>query len=161
MKKIAEELRKGDVEGLFIVNSHESEKATRLEQQGWEALKDNPAFEVAWKRRDTVFRTELPNTVPLIPDVKVSAGPFEWMVKRKSESVPRKEEFKRIRQLEPDTVEKLEKISNNLAASSERTVRISDAFFRKLHKHAQIRNRVKLVIRAANEIQFHVDFQRI
>ncbi|KAI9910299.1 hypothetical protein PsorP6_010881 [Peronosclerospora sorghi] len=48
------------------MNSHESEKATRLEQQGWEALKDNPAFEVAWKRRDTVFRTELPNTVPLV-----------------------------------------------------------------------------------------------
>ncbi|KAI9920022.1 hypothetical protein PsorP6_016097 [Peronosclerospora sorghi] len=82
------------------------------------------------------------------------------MVKRESESVPRTEEFKRIPQLEPDTVEKLEKIRNDLETSVERTVRISDAFLRELHKHAQISNRVKLVIRAANDIQFHADCQR-
>jgi hypothetical protein len=47
-----------------MVNPHDSEKAARYKQQGWDALKDNPAFDLLWKRRDTVFRTELPNTVP-------------------------------------------------------------------------------------------------
>ncbi|KAF1315780.1 reverse transcriptase, partial [Globisporangium splendens] len=64
MKRLAKELRKGDVECVFVVNPHDSEKATRFKQQGWEALHDNPAFDVLWKYKDTVFRTELPNTTP-------------------------------------------------------------------------------------------------
>lgn len=64
IKKFAKELRKGQVECVFLVNPHESEKAERFKQQGWDALKDNPAFEVLWKRKDTVFRTELPSTTP-------------------------------------------------------------------------------------------------
>ncbi|KAI9910675.1 hypothetical protein PsorP6_010302 [Peronosclerospora sorghi] len=91
------------------------------------------------------------------PAVKVSAGTFEWMIKRKSESVPRKEDFKRIRQLEPYTMEKLDKLRNDLESSIERTVRISDYFLRELHKQAQISNRVRLATFAANDIQFHSD----
>ncbi|KAF1333396.1 Retrovirus polyprotein, partial [Globisporangium splendens] len=64
MKRLAKELRKGDVECVFVVNPHDSEKAARFKQQGWEALHDNPAFDVLWKYKDTVFRTELPNTTP-------------------------------------------------------------------------------------------------
>ena len=64
MKHFVKELRKGDVECVFMVNPHDSEKVARFKQQGWDALKSNPAFEVAWKRRNTVFRTELPSTVP-------------------------------------------------------------------------------------------------
>ncbi|KAI9914596.1 hypothetical protein PsorP6_007746 [Peronosclerospora sorghi] len=62
--------------------------------------------------------------------------------------------------MEPDTVKKLDKLHNDLEASIECTVRICDAFLRELHKHAQINNRVKLVIHAANEIQFHADCKK-
>ncbi|KAE9310844.1 Transposon Ty3-I Gag-Pol polyprotein [Phytophthora rubi] len=59
------ELRKGKgIEAVFVVNPHDSEKAERFKQQGWEALVDNPAYEVLLKYRDTVFRTELPSTTP-------------------------------------------------------------------------------------------------
>jgi hypothetical protein len=64
MKKLAKEMRKGGAECVFVINPHDSEKAARFKQQGWDALRSNPAFEVLWKRCDTVFRTELPNTVP-------------------------------------------------------------------------------------------------
>ncbi|KAG2794657.1 hypothetical protein PC129_g9425 [Phytophthora cactorum] len=59
------ELRKGkDIEAVFVVNPHDSEKAERFKQQGWEALVDNPAYDVLLKYRYTVFRTELPNSTP-------------------------------------------------------------------------------------------------
>ena len=64
MKKLAKEMRTGDIEYVFVVNPHDSEKAARYKQQGWDALKDNPAFNVLWNYKDTVFRTELPNTTP-------------------------------------------------------------------------------------------------
>ena len=64
MKQLAKEMRKGGIEFVFVVNPHDSEKAARFRQQGWEALKDNPAFEVLWKYKDSVFRTELPSTTP-------------------------------------------------------------------------------------------------
>ncbi|GMG18247.1 unnamed protein product [Phytophthora fragariaefolia] len=64
-KQFMKEPRKGKgIEAVFVVNPHDSEKAERFKQQGWEALVDNPAYEVLLKYRDTGFRTELPSTTP-------------------------------------------------------------------------------------------------
>ncbi|OWZ22365.1 reverse transcriptase [Phytophthora megakarya] len=60
-----EQLRKGKcAEAVFAVNPHDSEKAERFNQQGWDALVENPAYEALVKYRDTVFRTELPSSTP-------------------------------------------------------------------------------------------------
>ncbi|ETO58810.1 hypothetical protein F444_22806, partial [Phytophthora nicotianae P1976] len=53
-----------DIEAVFVINPHDSEKAERFKSQGWDALKDNPAYETLRKYADTVFRTELPNETP-------------------------------------------------------------------------------------------------
>ncbi|KAH7488446.1 Retrovirus-related Pol polyprotein from transposon 412 [Phytophthora ramorum] len=53
-----------DIEAIFVINPHDSEKAERFKSQGWEALKDNPAYDILRKYADTVFRTELPNETP-------------------------------------------------------------------------------------------------
>ncbi|GMF48611.1 unnamed protein product [Phytophthora fragariaefolia] len=64
-KQFLKELRKEKgIEAVFVVNPHDLEKAERFKQQGWEALVNNPAYEVLLKYRDTVFRTELPSTPP-------------------------------------------------------------------------------------------------
>jgi hypothetical protein len=67
MRILAKEMRKGGAECVFVINLHDSEKAARFKQQGW--IRSNPAFEVLWKRRSTVFRTELPNNVPPVREV--------------------------------------------------------------------------------------------
>ncbi|GMF18550.1 unnamed protein product [Phytophthora fragariaefolia] len=66
LKSLAKEMRKGNVEHVFVVNPLDSEKAERFKQQGWEALKYNPTYDVLLKYKDTVFRTELPITIPPI-----------------------------------------------------------------------------------------------
>ncbi|CAI5744050.1 unnamed protein product [Peronospora destructor] len=53
-----------DIETVFVVNPHDSEKAERFKSQRWEALKDNPAYSTLRKYANTVFRTELPNETP-------------------------------------------------------------------------------------------------
>ncbi|KAG3077167.1 hypothetical protein PI124_g20414 [Phytophthora idaei] len=64
-KKFMKELHKRkEIDAVFVVNPHDSENAGRFKQQGWEALVDNPAYDVLLKYRDTVFRTELPNSTP-------------------------------------------------------------------------------------------------
>ncbi|KAF1329279.1 Retrovirus polyprotein, partial [Globisporangium splendens] len=66
-KQLQRELRKSkNIEAIFVINPHVSEKAERFKNQGWEALRDNPAFETLLKYQDTVFRTELPNSTPPI-----------------------------------------------------------------------------------------------
>ncbi|OWZ20261.1 Retrotransposon protein, Ty3-gypsy subclass, partial [Phytophthora megakarya] len=56
--------RDKDIEAIFVVNPHDSEKAERFKSQGWDALKNNPAYKTLRKYADTVFRTELPNETP-------------------------------------------------------------------------------------------------
>ncbi|POM61728.1 polyprotein [Phytophthora palmivora] len=75
------------VEAVFVVNPHNSEKAERFKQQGWEALVDNPAYEVLLKYRDTVFRTELLNSTPPVRDgieheIQLQPGPQPITVKQ-------------------------------------------------------------------------------
>ncbi|KAG7379234.1 hypothetical protein PHYPSEUDO_008860 [Phytophthora pseudosyringae] len=53
-----------DIEAVFVINPHDSEKAERFKNQEWEALKDNPAYATLRKYANTVFRTELPNETP-------------------------------------------------------------------------------------------------
>ncbi|CAI5736589.1 unnamed protein product [Peronospora destructor] len=55
-----------DIETVFVVNPHDSEKAKRFKSQGWQALKDNPAYSTLRKYANTVFRTELPNETPSV-----------------------------------------------------------------------------------------------
>ncbi|TDH72819.1 hypothetical protein CCR75_000517 [Bremia lactucae] len=54
-KSVANELRTGDVECVFVIDPHESDKAERFKLQGWETLKDNLAYDVSRKYKDTVF----------------------------------------------------------------------------------------------------------
>ncbi|POM65091.1 LOW QUALITY PROTEIN: Hypothetical protein PHPALM_19258 [Phytophthora palmivora] len=56
--------RDKDIEAVFVINPHDSEKAERFKSQGWDALKGNPAYETLLKYADTVFRTELPKETP-------------------------------------------------------------------------------------------------
>ncbi|GMF40676.1 unnamed protein product [Phytophthora fragariaefolia] len=53
-----------DIEAVFVINPHDSEKAERFKSQGWETLKGNPAHLTLRKYANTVFRTELPNETP-------------------------------------------------------------------------------------------------
>ncbi|OWZ00017.1 hypothetical protein PHMEG_00028882 [Phytophthora megakarya] len=65
VKTFLKELRKGKgVEAVFTVNPHDSKKAVRFKQPGWDTLVNNPAYEVLVKYRDTVLRTELPSSTP-------------------------------------------------------------------------------------------------
>ena len=64
-KQFERDLRKSkDIEAIFVINPHDSEKAQRFKNQGWDALKDNPAYETLLKYQNTVFRTELPTATP-------------------------------------------------------------------------------------------------
>ncbi|GMF61036.1 unnamed protein product [Phytophthora fragariaefolia] len=56
-KQFLMELRKEkDIEAVFVVNPHDSEKAERFKRQGWEALVNNPAYEVLCNREHNRFR---------------------------------------------------------------------------------------------------------
>lgn len=63
-------LRERDNEFCFVLNVNDpslNQKAERQLTQSWEALASNPAFRVARKYKDTVFRDELPSTPPVRP----------------------------------------------------------------------------------------------
>ncbi|GMF62087.1 unnamed protein product [Phytophthora fragariaefolia] len=56
-KQFLKQLRKEkDIQAVFVVNPHDSEKAERFKQQGWEALVNNPAHEVLLNREHNRFR---------------------------------------------------------------------------------------------------------
>ena len=83
MKQFQKELRKDKkVETFFVINPQVSEKAERFTNQGWEMLKENPAYEILLKYKDTVFKTELPKEVP-----PVREG-IEHEIKLKPETKP-------------------------------------------------------------------------
>jgi hypothetical protein len=64
-KQFLRHLRKEkDIEAIFIINPHDSEKAERFKSQGWESLTSNPAYDILRKYDQTVFRMELPSTTP-------------------------------------------------------------------------------------------------
>ncbi|OWZ00298.1 LOW QUALITY PROTEIN: hypothetical protein PHMEG_00028544 [Phytophthora megakarya] len=54
------------VDAVFDVNPHDAEKAEHYKQQRWDALMDNPAYDVLVKYRDKVFGTELPSSTPSV-----------------------------------------------------------------------------------------------
>ena len=53
-----------DIEVVFMINPSDSEKSQRFQDQGWEQLKDNPAYAMLKKYKNTVFRNELPSSNP-------------------------------------------------------------------------------------------------
>jgi hypothetical protein len=64
-KQFLRHLRKEkDIEAIFIINPHDSEKAERFKSQGWESLTSNPAYDILRKYDQPVFRTELPSSTP-------------------------------------------------------------------------------------------------
>ncbi|GMF45646.1 unnamed protein product [Phytophthora fragariaefolia] len=58
-----------DIEAVFVINPHDSEKAEHFKSQGWETLKGNPAYLTLRKYANTVFRTELPNETPPVREI--------------------------------------------------------------------------------------------
>ncbi|CEG39516.1 uncharacterized protein PHALS_09758 [Plasmopara halstedii] len=82
------------------------------------------------------------------------------MAKRKTKEAPTKKDFKRIHNLEPKYTEKLDQLRHNLQESIERTVRINQAFIRELNKTAIKNNRIKHVIKIAEEFTYYADGQR-
>ena len=72
MEEYLQEVKEATDETLFfMVNpvDKETEKAKRFKKQGWEALKENPAFPILNKYKDTVFKEELD-----ITDIKPKHG---------------------------------------------------------------------------------------
>lgn len=84
---------------------------------------------------------------------------LEDKLKRKRDFENRRE-FKRIRHLEPETVQKLDKLRYDLQESIERTSRIQQAFLKQLNKESLHSNRIKHIISAIELIPFYSDSQR-
>ncbi|KAL8004613.1 hypothetical protein Plhal703r1_c09g0046601 [Plasmopara halstedii] len=82
------------------------------------------------------------------------------MAKKKTKEPPTKKDFKRIHYLEPEYTEKLDQLRHDLQESIERTVRINQAFIRELNKTAIESNRIKHVIKIAEEFTYYADVQR-
>jgi exonuclease VII large subunit len=81
--------------------------------------------------------------------------------KRKAaDQLDARQDFKRIRYLEPEAIQRLDKLRTDLQASIERTVRIQQAFVKQLQKAALKSNRIKHIIQVVGEVPFHSELQR-
>ncbi|MFN7685338.1 MAG: hypothetical protein ACK5QT_08005 [Oligoflexia bacterium] len=85
---------------------------------------------------------------------------LEDKLKRKSRDFDNRREFKRIRHLEPETVQKLDKLRYDLQESIERTFRIQQAFLKQLNKESLNSNRIKHIISALEVLPFYSASQR-
>ena len=80
--------------------------------------------------------------------------------KRKTRDFAQKREFQRIRHLDDAVASELDKLRYDLQESIERTVRIQQAFVKKLNKQALHSNRIKHIVQLIGEVPFHCDLQR-
>ena len=71
-----------------------------------------------------------------------------------------RQEFNLIRQLDSDTIKSLDKAHADLQECVERTVRVQQAFVKKLRKEALNSERVQHILHVIDEIPFHCALQR-
>ena len=69
-------------------------------------------------------------------------------------------EFENIEYLHPSVTEALDKNRNDLREAIHKTLRIQQAFLRRLTREAPLSNRIKHTIRLVEEISVYCDFQR-
>ena len=65
-QKIEGVLREKDTEYGFFVQAQEKTKKDRYTEQNWDKLKDNPAYEILVKYKNSVFKENLPNKKPTL-----------------------------------------------------------------------------------------------
>ena len=79
---------------------------------------------------------------------------------KKKPKPPIKEEFNKVRQLDDEDIQHLNKARCDLSQSIDRTLRIQQAFIRKLQKQAKYSDRVKHIINSVELIKFHCEVQQ-
>lgn len=78
----------------------------------------------------------------------------------KKETPSKRTDFQQIRQITAEEARELDKVRYDLQESIERTIRIKQAFDRKLTKLARKSNRIQATIARIEEIEFYGTIQR-